>query len=217
MHRADVKPSEAASSSSAWQQRTRPPRDILSLSELDNTPDPEWSNLQRPPSRGELCRRLWVVARLSSISRIKVAAMTKMNWDRVRAENLSHAHGSTYGTPGPGVMVDEQSESQERRKASAKSARRVAYPLTHKPAARRNVWTDTVPPVHAHGSRSTAPVLTGAPASMALLREFEASLTPAALTRWTRSDFLLAKRICSQAAEFFAGLARERLARSGKP
>ncbi len=140
--------------------------------------------------------------------------MTRLNWDKVRTQNLCARHGSMYGSSpsaAPADPPDANRTAKPSREARLSTERASA---TSHLSKRGNLWTlplATVISKSMHGKNSLAgSQMNGAPASLELLRKFEASLTPAALTRWTLSDLQFAKRFCQDAADYFDGVVRTR-------
>ncbi len=141
--------------------------------------------------------------------------MTRLNWDKVRIQSLCARHGSMYGSSPSAAPADPPQDANRSARPSREarlSAKRTS--ATSPLSERGNVWTPPLATVIAKSMRGknllAGSQLTGAPASLELLRKFEASLTPAALTRWTRSELQLARRCCQDAADYFDGVVRTR-------
>ena len=147
--------------------------------------------------------------------------MGRMNWDKVRAENLCTAHGSEYAD----ILVQVPAEKKRATSApTPKSKRMTKCPRCLKPVrndclseheAQRCPFRKTL--AKAAGPKTTGSAVlprnpsqkTSAP-PLELIRQLGDSLRLTGVGTWTLAELVAAQSMCNSAAQYFAAAIRTR-------
>lgn len=137
--------------------------------------------------------------------------MAKMNWDRVRKENLIMRHGSDYGDSSP--YIAETANAPKKKGKNKKRGQRICPKCNRKfikGMISKHIAECRTNDKPKRSRVVVVPVSVAPPKSserpMQLLREFEDSLRESNLQSWTEAELKLVKQACVSAMQQFQRL-----------